>query len=125
MGEVGGCIEFVSAMNTLFTTALILNDGHEIYAVLKAGGDPLEEAGKKFPENEQLQAFLEVKRGWPAHHMEAIYEMLRWALSKLDTDERITVHWKGDAQASETVTRFELRDHTLVVELAHPPVAGS
>ncbi len=72
MGDAGGCIEFVSAMNALFSTALILNDGHEIYAVLEAGGDPLEEAGKKFPENEQLRAFLEVKRGWPAHHMEAI-----------------------------------------------------
>ncbi len=42
---------------------------------------------------------------WPALHMEAVTNLVGWALSKLDTDERVMIEWKGDAQHHETVTK--------------------
>ncbi len=58
---------------------------------------------------------------WPDLHLEAVSKVVQWALTKLDTDDRIMIKWKGDADSTETVTKFELRDHTLVIEFAHPP----
>ena len=56
-----------------------------------------------------------------AHHTEAVAQMVQWALGKLDTEDRITIRWKDDAEYRETVTKFELRDHELLIEFAHPP----
>jgi uncharacterized protein (DUF433 family) len=118
-----GCEEAMALLNVAFTTAFILNDGHEILARLNAGEDAADivtdycvKSGKEALGDEVSK----VMRGWPHLHMEAVTQLVRWALGKLDSDDRITIQWKGDAESPETVTRFELRDHTLVVEFAHP-----
>jgi hypothetical protein len=56
--------------------------------------------------------------------MEAVSTLVGWALAKLDTDDRIAISWKGDAEYHETVTRFEVREHELHVEFLHPPVSA-
>ena len=56
--------------------------------------------------------------------MEAVTRLVGWALEKLDTDDRVMIEWKGDAEYHETVTKFELRNNTLHIEFAHPPVAA-
>lgn len=122
-----GCPETMELINAIFTTPLIFNDGHEILARLQAGDDVpdiVEELGKKFG-NDQIAAMArEVTANWPSLHMEAVGQVVQWALGKLDTDDRVTIQWKGDAEHPETVTRFELRDHTLLIEFAHPPVGA-
>ncbi len=128
MADVG-CGEAVQLLNVVFGTALILNDGHEIYARLSAGDHPadvLVELGKKFDgfKRARPEAVEQIVRNWPEHHMEAVGKMVQWALSKLDTDDRITIKWKGDADYPETVTRFEIRGNELEIEFAHPPVGA-
>jgi hypothetical protein len=111
-------------LNQVFTTALILNDGHEIFARLNAGDDMIDivdELNNKFGRPRMGKAIRAVGEHWPSHHLEAVGTLVQWALSKLDTDERITIDWKGDADCPETVTKFELRDHRLLIEFAHPP----
>ncbi|MEX0785837.1 MAG: hypothetical protein WD939_04300 [Dehalococcoidia bacterium] len=113
-------------LNQVFGTALILNDGHEILARLEAGdeiADIGKEVGEKFGKPGVAEGLRQVISGWPPLHVEAVESMLRWALGKLDTDQRVTIKWKGDAEHNETVTKFELRNHTLVIEFAHPPLA--
>ena len=119
-----GCVEAVELLNLVFTTGLILNDGHEILARLNAGDDVADIAGdhlEKLGRQEFADEFRQVLNGWPPLHLEAVTQIVQWALDKLDTDDRITIHWKGDADSPETVTRFELRDHQMVIEFAHPP----
>ncbi len=119
-----GCIEAVELLNLVFATSLILNDGHEILARLRAGdevADLAEEYARKFGKAEMAEEIRQVTENWPPLHMEAVSQITQWALGKLDSDDRITINWKGDAEHPETVTRFELRDHTLLVEFAHPP----
>jgi hypothetical protein len=123
MVATGVCGAAVDLLNTVFASGLILNDGHEIYARLEAGEDPLdiiEDMNAKFGRPRLAQAIRAVGESWPPLHREAASQLVRWAMSKLDTDDRITVKYKGDAEAPETVTRFELRDHSLVIEFAHP-----
>lgn len=118
------CLEAMQLLNAVFGTPLILNDGHEIYARLEAGddlADIAEEFGEKLGRNGAGAKVRRVIEGWPPTHLEAVAQMLRWALSKLDTEERITIKYKGDDQHPETVTRFELRGNELLVEFAHPP----
>lgn len=120
------CLEAMELLNLAFTTSLILNDGHEILARLKAGDDIaelVEEYGNKFGNASVARAARQVTDSWPPLHVEAVCEMVKWALGKLDTDDRVTINWKGDNHHPETVTRFELRDHTLLIEFAHPPVS--
>jgi len=121
---VSGCLEAMELLNLVFTTGLILNDGHEILARLNAGDDVADIAGdycEKLDKQESANEFRQVVNGWPPLHLEAVTQVVRWALGKLDTDDRITIHWKGDADSPETVTRFELRDHQMLIEFAHPP----
>jgi hypothetical protein len=111
-------------LNQVFGTGIILNDGHEILARLEAGdelGDITEDLGKKFGKPDMAGEVRRVTENWPPLHLEAVSQMVQWALGKLDTDDRVTINWKGDAQHPETVTKFELRDHTLLIEFAHPP----
>jgi hypothetical protein len=111
-------------LNYVFTTALILNDGHEIFARLNAGDDVIDivdELNMKFGRPRMGKAIRAVGENWPPQHLEAVGTLVKWALSKLDTDERITIEWKGDAESSETVTKFELRENRLHIEFAHPP----
>jgi hypothetical protein len=111
-------------LNVVFGSGLIFNDGHEIYARLDAGDDVLdivEELNEKFGRPRLARAIRAVGEGWPELHREALAQMVHWALSKLDTDDRITIRYKGDADNPTTVTRFELQDHTLLIEFAHPP----
>lgn len=120
----GGCIEAMELMNVVFTTSLILNDGHEIFTRLSAGdeiADVVEEYATKFSNPELGKDIRGVIESWPPHHTEAVAQMVQWALGKLDTEDRITISWKGDAEYRETVTKFELRDHELLIEFAHPP----
>ncbi len=123
MVDVGSCSATMELLNTVFASGLILNDGHEIYARLNAGDDVLdivEELNGKFGRPRLARAIRSVGESWPPLHREAASQMVRWALSKLDTDDRVTIQYKGDAEHPDTVTRFELRDHTLVIEFAHP-----
>ncbi len=124
MADSGGCPETVELLNTVFTTALILNDGHEIRDRLEAGDNVIsivEELNAKFGRRGLNRAIKRLGDGWPPLQLEAVSEMVRWALTKLDSDDRITIEWRGDAESTETVTKFELRDNTLVIEFAHPP----
>lgn len=123
MGDVN-CIEVVQLLNNLFGTPLILNDGHEILARLEDGADLVDmvnEANKKFGNPENEAAIRRTVGAWPPLHREAVGEMIRWALSKLDTKERVVVKYRGDAESPRTVTKFELEGNVLVVEFAHPP----
>ena len=121
---VSGCSEAMEVFNLVATTGLILNDGHEIFARLNAGDDLADIAcdlGTKFGHPEMAGEVRRVVNGWPPLQREAIRQMVTWALSKLDTEDRITMRWKGDTESPETVTRFELREHDLYIEFAHPP----
>jgi hypothetical protein len=124
-----GCTEAMSILNLVFQTALVMNDGHEILVRLQAGDEPsdiLLDLGRKFSRfkaarEDRVGAMI---RQWPELHGEAVSQMLQWALSKLDTEDRISISWKGDDEAPETVTRFELRGNHLQIEFAHPPAEG-
>lgn len=123
-----GCPEAMEVLNLVFSTGLIGNDGHEIAARLDAGDDVADIVGDiavEFGQPDMVADVQKVVSAWPALHMEAVTQLVSWALGKLDTDERIMIQWKGDAEYHETVTKFELRDHTLHIEFAHPPVAAS
>jgi hypothetical protein len=125
MGDAG-CLELMQAMNIVFTTAFILNDGHEIATRLAAGDDLMDivrdVAVKRGVKDEShIERVQRVIRGWPPLHVELLKTAVQWALSKLDTDDRVTIRWRGDATHSETVTRLELRGHDLQIEFAHPP----
>ena len=120
------CTETMEMLNVVFSSAVIWNDGHEILARLEAGEqvtDLMEDYANKFGKARMARRIRRVTEDWPPLHVEAVSKMVQWALSKLDTEDRITIQWKGDAQHPETVTRFELRDHTLTIEFAHPPRA--
>lgn len=121
---ISGCGEAMQLLNLLFMTPLILNDGHEIHARLQAGddlADVIDDYAQKFGKGDQAGDIRAVTESWPKLHLEAVRQIVQWALGKLDTDERVTINWKGDADNPETVTRFELRDQTLLIEFAHPP----
>ena len=121
---VGGCPESMEILNLVFTTGLILNDGHEILERINAGDevpDIAHDLAAKFGRPDIIDAVDRVVGGWPALHLEAVRQMVAWALEKLDTDERVVIRWKGDAESDDTVTSFQLRDHELVIEFAHPP----
>ncbi len=123
MPHAGGCAEAMELLSIVFRVPLILNDGHEILARLDNGDDLVEifqDLNAKFGNQQNGTAIQTVARAWPALHREAVSAMLRWSLGKLDTDDRILIDWKGDAEYPETVTRFELRDHRLLIEFAHP-----
>jgi hypothetical protein len=122
-----GCIETMETLNALFLSPLILNDGHEIHDGLKAGRsleEIVNQVAEKLGLEEQAPTVLQVMRSWPPLHLEAALNLVQWGLSKLDTPDRVTIGFKGDAEHPETVTKFELRDHTLLIEFAHPPVAA-
>jgi hypothetical protein len=111
-------------MNVVFSSGIVANDGHEILARLNAGDDILEvveDLNMNFGRPRMARAVRAVGENWPDLHLEAVTKLVQWALTKLDTDDRIMIKWKGDADSTETVTKFELRDHTLVIEFAHPP----
>ena len=123
---VPGCPEAVELLNSVFGSGLILNDGHEIFARINAGDDLADiaaELGEKFGSKDAQAGLARALAGWPPHHLEVVTGMVGWAMGKLDTEDRVTIEWKGDANSPETVTKFELRDHTLVIEFAHPPGA--
>lgn len=120
----GGCLESMELLNQVFQSGIIENDGHEIFARLNAGEDVVDlvgDYGKKFGKGKVARRIQEAVQDWPPLHREAVTKMVAWALSKLDTDDRVMISWKGNADHPETVTRFELRDHTLLIEFAHPP----
>ena len=118
------CLTAMEALNMVFSAPLILNDGHEIHTRLEAGddiADIAEDLGEKLGLEEEAGRVREVMKNWPPLHLEALGRMTQWALSKLDTDDRVMIRWKGDTEHPETVTKFELRDHELIIEFAHPP----
>ncbi len=120
------CSEAMALLNGVFQTALILNDGHEIYARLSAGDDPAEviaELGEKFGTltKAKPEVLSKVVQNWPPLQMEAVSTMVQWALSKLDTEDRVMIKWKGDDTFEETVTRFEIKGNQLKIEFLHPP----
>jgi len=121
-----GCTEAMNILNLVFQTALVMNDGHEILVRLQAGDEPADillDLGRKFSRFKVAREDRvgEMIRQWPELHGEAVSQMLQWALAKLDTEDRISISWKGDDEADETVTRFELRGNHLQIEFAHPP----
>ena len=124
MSEIGGCMETVDLLNIVFQAPFIFNDGHEILTRLRAGDDVVEVVqglNRRFGRREYRPMINALGSAWPPEHLEAITTMVRWALEKLDTDDRVMIEWKGDARSRETVTRFELRDRLLTIEFAHPP----
>ena len=126
MAQVG-CLEAMDLLNMVFSSGIIGNDGHEILARLQAGDDAADVMGDvadKFGKTEQGSALREVASSWPPLHLEMVAGAVKWALGKLDTDDRVLIKWKGDAEHSETVTKLEFRDHTLQIEFAHPPVGA-
>lgn len=119
------CLEAMQLLNMVFSSGIIFNDGHEILARLEAGDEVaglIEDYSKKFGKAEMAGGIRAVTENWPPLHLEAVSQMLQWALGKLDTSDRVMIKWRGDAEHPETVTKFELRDHTLEIEFAHPPV---
>lgn len=119
------CLEAMALLNTVFSSGLIFNDGHEIFARLQAGDDTasiVADFGRKFGQPESVQPIRDLVAAWPPLHVEAVSRVVEWALSKLDTEDRVMIRWKGDATSPDTVTRFELRDHQILIEFAHPPV---
>jgi hypothetical protein len=121
-----GCTEAMNILNLVFQTSLVMNDGHEILVRLQAGDEPAEvllDLGRKFSRFKMAREDRvgDMIRQWPPLHGEAVSQMLQWALGKLDTDDRVSISWKGDDEAEETVTRFELRGNHLQIEFAHPP----
>lgn len=111
-------------MNAVFASPLILNDGHEIFARLEAGDDIADiaaEMNQKFGRPEWTARICQVIDNWPPLHREAAASVVRWALSKLDTEDRIQIKYRGDNEYPEVVTRIELRGHELLVEFLHPP----
>ena len=121
-----GCEEVMALLNHVSAVPLILNDGHEVLERLRAGGkivDIVEDLNAKFGQPELAPAIRQVAEGWDQVHLEAVENMLQWALGKLDTEDRILIDWKGDADHPEVVTRFELRGRRLLVEFAHPAFA--
>lgn len=121
-----GCTETMEVLNLVFSSGLIGNDGHEIAARLSAGDDVMDIVGDlavEFGQPDEVVAIQKVIEAWDPLHMQAVAQLVGWALSKLDTDDRVMIKWKGDEEHHETVTKFELRDHTLHIEFAHPPVA--
>lgn len=124
MAETGGCREAMELLNLVFSAGIIFNDGHEIFARIDAGDDIADIAvdlAEKFGQKDKAGPIQKVIESWPRLHVEAVSQLLHWALGKLDTDDRVMIKWKGDDEHPETVTRFELRDHTLLIEFAHPP----
>ena len=114
-------------LNLVFSSGLISNDGHEIAARLEAGDsveDIVGDLAVEFGQPDMVVDVQKVVRNWDPLHMEAVTKLVGWALGKLDTEDRVMIEWKGDAEYHETVTKFELRDHTLYIEFAHPPVAA-
>ena len=123
MTDTGGCREAMELLNMVFSARIILNDGHEIFARLEAGDDVAdiaEDVSVKLGQEEVAAPVREVIESWPRLHVEAVGQLLHWALAKLDTEDRVMIQWKGDDENPETVTKFELRDHTLLIEFAHP-----
>ena len=119
------CAEAMNLLSMVFSSGIIGNDGHEILARLQAGDDPAEvigDLGDKFDRPAQARALREVAANWPPLHLQMLAGVVQWALGKLDTDDRVMIEWKGDAEHTETVTKLELRDHTLHIEFAHPPI---
>jgi hypothetical protein len=124
MTDTGGCREAMELLNMVFSARIILNDGHEIFARLEAGDDVADIAddlSEKLGDKEMAGPIRGVIERWPRLHVEAVGQLLHWALAKLDTEDRVMIQWKGDDESPETVTKFELRDHTLLIEFAHPP----
>jgi hypothetical protein len=118
----------MEVLNTVFSSGLIGNDGHEIAARLEKGhhvADIVGDIAVEFGRPDAVVDVQNVVRAWDSLHMEAVTRLVGWALGKLDTEDRLLIEWKGDAECHETVTKFELRDHTLRIEFAHPPVAAS
>lgn len=123
-----GCPEAMEVLNTVFSSGLIGNDGHEIAARLEKGDDVADIVGDiavEFGQPDMVADVQKVVRAWDPLHMEAVTTLVGWALRKLDTEDRVMIEWKGDAEYHETVTKFELRDHILHIEFAHPPVAAT
>jgi hypothetical protein len=121
--QIGGCLETVELLNVIFQVPAILNDGHEILTRLNAGDDLVQilvDLNPKFGRQENAPLVRAVSEGWPVLHREAVGRMVHWALEKLDTEDRVLIQWKGDASSPQTVTKFELSDHVLAIELAHP-----
>jgi len=120
------CAQAMDLLNIAFMTPIVFNDGHDIVRRLDAGdevADIVEDLGKKFSYPDKAAQVRRVVEAWDPLHLEALTRVVHWALGKLDTDDRIEISWKGDDTAPETVTRFELRGHKLLIEFAHP--AGS
>jgi hypothetical protein len=127
MADTGGCTEAMQLLNMVFSAGIIFNDGHEIFARLDAGDDVADiaaDVAKKLGQMDKAGPVQAVIEGWPRLHVEAVSQLLHWALGKLDTEDRVMIKWKGDDEHPETVTRFELRDHTLLIEFAHPPAGA-
>ncbi len=123
-----GCTEAMDLLNAVFTTALILNDGHEIRDRIGAGDGLIEilgELNEKFGKEDMAGEIRAISEAWPPLQLEAVSSMVGWALSKLDTDDRVTISWRGDAEYHETVTRFEVKGHELRIEFLHPPLAAA
>ena len=123
-----GCPEAMEVLNVVFSSGLIGNDGHEIAARLEAGDDVADIVGDiaiEFGQPDMVADVQKVIKAWDPLHMEAVTRMVSWALGKLDTEDRVMIEWTGDAEYHETVTKFELKDHTLHIEFAHPPVAAA
>jgi hypothetical protein len=119
-----GCLEAMALLNVFFATAMVLNDGHEVLARLEAGEDVAEicdDYCRKLGREDHIAESRRLLKNWPPLHLEVVTQLVRWALGKLDTDDRITIHWKGDEDSPETVTRFELKGHEMIIEFAHPP----
>ncbi len=124
MAHIGGCAETVDLLNVVFQAPYIFNDGHEILARLRAGDDVVEVVqglNEKFGRRAYRPLIKALGSNWPPQHLEAITTMVHWALEKLDTDDRVMIEWKGNTRHRETTTRFELKNHLLVIEFAHPP----
>ena len=121
---IPACEAAMQTLNAAFQIPYIFNDGHEIYARLRAD-EPLEEIaedlGNKFGAEGTGEMMRQLMKHWPRQHLEGVKRICEWALEKLYTDDRILITWDGTEVSPETVTRIELRDKELRIVFAHPP----
>src|SRR4051812_28206468 len=101
-----GCDVTMDALNRFFNSPLVFNDSHDIYARLSAGepiADVLVDVAAIFygAKSTRLKAVQRVVQNWPDLHLEFVRNMVMLALAKIDSDDRLQITWKGDADNPE------------------------
>ena len=123
------CIEAMKVLNRVFDDRVVdshlddlvqrFSEGDSLKAVLV----DLAEDQKKFKKNTRVMGVGWVAENWPESHLEVVRSTILWALKQRQQGNPLKIHWKGDAENDETVTRVEIKGDEVTIEFAHPPAA--